>query len=763
MKIKAAVGKLSISRKAGRKASGIILAMFFILVLSSSLAIVMSATSQNTRDTWRTAVVENSLAGARAVATGMAHNTMFIARTLPPQLNGIVEELDDLVLTMQPIVPPGYELATTPDGNPLVFHRDLGPNDFVYQNIEVPGDEWFGYSTARLDWDIYAVVREDSERARYFDYEGIGMKKRVTIDYIPLYQFAIFYEGDLELHPGPSMDIRGRVHTNQDLYLSAVNTMNIHERVTTAGYFYRWTYESGQNADVRIKDPNGVFRGMLGDNNPNDNNNWLDSLDENWLEESIDRWGGNMRDVHHGILPITPPIPAGAETFTMIQRAESSDSPAIQTLKFENQADLVILGDPGQPSTIRGYTRDSSGNLNLIDQQYVTPGHSDSFITIGEFFDGQQMTVVKTLDIDMERLINANVADFHSGTGIMYVSTTPSDVEPIPFTQQSPDPVWERDPISGEILFDSVGLPRIVSGQEGWWNPSSDPRLPGQDNYLPAVRVHNATSLPANSSNGFGLYTDRPLYTVGNINTSTSRTAVFAGDSVSVLSQMLTLQRPVLQTDGSGNLLYTPSGNVIPQMNHNNTQYIYTSGNTREMGRWVRTHTNHEIPYDWTGALRPTASHTTTNIIFLMGNTPPAFEHSVRHYNENVRTVNGNYNQLVAGSGGAHNVMRYLENWGSRNHNFSGSMIVLWESQVAATKWRMNYVLRNGRLNGQRYAYYSPPRRNYDWNSSLQSSQPPPGMPIFLEVREGPWERVSFDDAIASYNTRRWHMRGTGE
>ena len=336
------------SFKADRKASGLLVAIGFVVVISMVVGMVVRATSQANRDAWRTSVVENSFAGARTVAASMAHNAMFIPRNLPPQLGGLIENLDTLILSMEPVIPPGYEIATTPQGDNLAFMRDLGPNNFQYANIEDPFDEWWGYSTARLDWDVYAVVREDSNRARLFDFQGVGMKKRITIDYIPLYQYAIFYEGDMELHPGPVMNVRGRVHTNQDMYLSAVNTLRIHERVSSAGYFYRWTYESGQGADVQVKHPNGNFYGMLGDNNPHDKNNWLDSLDYNWLDESISRWGGNMRDSNHGILPVKPPLPAGTETHTMIQRARSTDPAEVAGIKFENTADLIILGDPGK-------------------------------------------------------------------------------------------------------------------------------------------------------------------------------------------------------------------------------------------------------------------------------------------------------------------------------------------------------------------------------------------------------------------------------
>lgn len=43
----------------------------------------------------------------------------------------------------------------------------------------------------------------------------------------PLFQFAVFYDGDLEIQPGPSMAIFGRVHTNRDLHLGSNNTLRL--------------------------------------------------------------------------------------------------------------------------------------------------------------------------------------------------------------------------------------------------------------------------------------------------------------------------------------------------------------------------------------------------------------------------------------------------------------------------------------------------------------------------------------------------------
>ncbi|MCY2961108.1 MAG: hypothetical protein NTY35_13185 [Planctomycetota bacterium] len=56
----------------------------------------------------------------------------------------------------------------------------------------------------------------------------------------PLFQFAVFYDGDLEIQPGPSMSIFGRVHTNQNLYLGSGATLRLNTNyVHAVGSIYR--------------------------------------------------------------------------------------------------------------------------------------------------------------------------------------------------------------------------------------------------------------------------------------------------------------------------------------------------------------------------------------------------------------------------------------------------------------------------------------------------------------------------------------------
>ncbi len=56
----------------------------------------------------------------------------------------------------------------------------------------------------------------------------------------PLFQFAVFYNGDLEVMPGPGMAISGRVHTNQSMYLGSNATLRMNTNYVHAiGGIYR--------------------------------------------------------------------------------------------------------------------------------------------------------------------------------------------------------------------------------------------------------------------------------------------------------------------------------------------------------------------------------------------------------------------------------------------------------------------------------------------------------------------------------------------
>ena len=94
-----------------------------------------------------------------------------------------------------------------------------------YQNgvtVIVPGGRTF----AGLNATEYRYTTNARSELHTGDTE-VQLGTEFNVDYIPLFQFLAFYQGDLEMLPGPNMTLHGPIHTNGNLYLNAGNTMAI--------------------------------------------------------------------------------------------------------------------------------------------------------------------------------------------------------------------------------------------------------------------------------------------------------------------------------------------------------------------------------------------------------------------------------------------------------------------------------------------------------------------------------------------------------
>lgn len=703
-----------------RRGSALILVMIFVVVAAIIIAATVRSTQQTTRMTHRARLQETSLAGAKATLAGLTTNMLHIAYTRPPQLDGNLANMNKVIHQVK-ASPVAGVVPVNNAGKSLVFAKDLGPNNFNFASITDPNDPWNGYSTARLDYNLVSFVNSTDNNVKTLGYEGAGVQRRVTIDYIPLYQFAMLYDGDLELHPGPTMDVHGLVHTNGNLYVGANTKLTFHDPVSAVGKFLRYKVSDGSmTADVFFK--NLIGTALSYKFNPGtgtDGDAYLDANDANWLSLATDRWNKRVRDQAFGVTPIRPPLPTGTQCVDLIQRAmPSTDSLELKASKFEYQADLVITGDPGKPLSIGLYQQsvDGSGNVSLHQIPNGTP--TKPVVTVGEFYDGEQCTYVKTLDVDIDALQSTGVYSASSGKGVVYVSTTPGPNDTYSLASANQDPTYQRD-AAGNIKFTTTGtpaqgFPMTVSGKAGWLNKPTTNDAKGNPIdtvYMPAVRVINASKLPRNASKAFGFYTDRPLYLAGNVNTTQQATAVFGGDSVTVTSVPMRLATK-----------YSTSSVTKPD---SDAAGIIAKGFTRCLGNdWQLA------SFAWPSGTAPVkAQATTTNAILLMGNTPSVYNAS----SPSLRTLQ---------SGGAHNVMRYLEDWTGVTHTFNGSMICLYASKVAVRHNRSN-----GYASGK--TYYVPPNRAYNWDPSLKTAIPPPGMPLIIQVTPHDVQPVAKEEAIA--------------
>jgi hypothetical protein len=296
-----------------------------------------------------------------------------------------------------------YEISGTPP-NPLPSGAD------------VEGGYRYSYATTDRGPAVLTVLSDGSYRGLYgmvksFDISStgidalrqsaveLGMVMRDAL--IPLFQFAVFYQEDLEIAPGPNMTLGGRVHSNSDIYLQSDNNLNIDSYLTCSGDILHGRKPgSGQSdsyGNVFIKDRNGAYQNM-----ENPDGTWLDSEATNWVNGSLSRWGGLVEDGNHGITELEMPVVVDGPSTSLIDRGDGNND------SFELKAGLKIVDGQALYHNLDGSWQDVTGVL-------LTEG----VISAGSFYDAREQREVTSLDLNIERL---QASGYFPSNGIIYSS-----------------------------------------------------------------------------------------------------------------------------------------------------------------------------------------------------------------------------------------------------------------------------------------------------------------------------------------------------
>jgi hypothetical protein len=252
---------------------------------------------------------------------------------------------------------------------------------------------------------LYALVKNFTVTADATDMAS-GAKTRIVQEVqdalIPLFQFAVFYEADLEIYPGPDMTLGGRVHSNTDMYLGTHATLSIDSYTTAAGnLYYGRKPGSGQSlgteGNIMIKDRNGVYQNMK-----NGDGTYLDATDPDWVSESLARWGGEVEDKSHGITELNLPMVTSGDPIDLIKRG--TDNPS----SLEHDAGLKI---------VEGSARFRTDTDTWVDVTASLFG--DSTLTTNTFYNGREGKWVTSYDIDIDKL---NDSPYYPLNGIVYAS-----------------------------------------------------------------------------------------------------------------------------------------------------------------------------------------------------------------------------------------------------------------------------------------------------------------------------------------------------
>ncbi|KPL05908.1 hypothetical protein AMJ86_10415 [bacterium SM23_57] len=335
-----------------------------------------------------TSTAETRLAGRSYQSSQVFYMTEGIAEYAADRLNVLLEnDLDPTQHTLDQIVPPSIPSEYTID------YSTIRKEGSFYEQTITTGD-YIGLNAYIQKYHIEVQVSRSSETS--------CIQRTVEHQFIPLFQFGVFYEEDLEIFPGPRMIFSGRIHSNHDIYIGANTGIDINSCLTAVGQIYHWRKDETHvepTGPVNIRDYWGDYQNMYQDGY------WLDSECANWQTEAIARWGGTVRDSSHGVHQLQIPVPQiqhiGHGQIEIIKRGQMGDSQELRDARYYWKADIRVLD---------GVAYDSSGLMINMGSGTLTQDW---------FYDQREHRWMYVTQLDLEEMIHHGTAP---ANGIIYFS-----------------------------------------------------------------------------------------------------------------------------------------------------------------------------------------------------------------------------------------------------------------------------------------------------------------------------------------------------
>jgi hypothetical protein len=324
---------------------------------------------------------------------------------------------------------------------------------------------------------------------------------------IPIFQFGIFFDQDLEITNGPPLDFDGWVHTNGNLYLSSANAY-YHNIITTPNLVVHNRKDNNSvlnGVDIDNASGTGVQLNFDSRSLPNPNA---------FKAASNAAFDDRLMSGAYGVDTLRVPLPAGVPPQAVMQPRQAGDPQIVRDAKFAWKSDWYIVVDLAAMGN--GIDVCGTGMASIRDQGGTLPtlAECQSMLSWGweQFADGRENRWADVLDVNVGALFNWAAANPTGATEIMY------------FT-----------------FVNSAG--------------ANDP---SGDGVYPVVRLRNAATL----SNPITFATDHPVYVWGDYNSNPVNwvpTSVI-GDAITWLSNAWSDAAhgfPFVQTPAAPTAVYT--------------------------------------------------------------------------------------------------------------------------------------------------------------------------------------------------------------
>jgi len=251
------------------------------------------------------------------------------------------------------------------------------------ENVVLTGGPYSGLIALRDNWQLVTTTTDN---------QGVQVQltRNILNNRIPIFQFGIFYDDDLELFRPPLFSFGGRVHSNGNFFISPGGAgvyfdsrVTAHKEIVTQTWRNGYTGDSSNNQTF-IKNASGVnqqlfpTQGSVLNGTPNvfaDNPDMPSSKkNPNWAAQSA-KFDGNLQArVAELRLPLK--VNPNADLIEMIKRGKEKPDAAGGDL-VNNAGTIEAVTDATKDDAITRGERYSNKNglrISLADKKEMLPG-----------------------------------------------------------------------------------------------------------------------------------------------------------------------------------------------------------------------------------------------------------------------------------------------------------------------------------------------------------------------------------------------------
>ncbi len=268
----------------------------------------------------------------------------------------------------------GFSQLLTEDTDKLNELRAIqGLPNTIYPRVNIPDGPYAGLYASIIPYKMSSTASRSATRTE------VKLEREFNNYLVPLFQFGMFSNEDIEIHPGPLMTFNGRIHSNKNIY--ALRNTKFLNRLTMAGEFVRDATRGGEpntssgNTEVYVE-VNGINvqstlgngsvkagSGLVGGPNLTGSGSTQRGMfpnspegipNSNWESESVrsatngvpNRFGGQVMTQTTGATSLKLPLElAGNSPAEVIKRALPSDDEILSTSRYHSKSQIRILLD----------------------------------------------------------------------------------------------------------------------------------------------------------------------------------------------------------------------------------------------------------------------------------------------------------------------------------------------------------------------------------------------------------------------------------